>query len=60
MHEGAMKVPGSDNAVIPREKLTGYVLSATHPLGKAKARLFLSHGFSLENVDLLEEKLLGI
>ena len=55
-----MKLPFRKNALIPRNKLTKYLLSETHLLGKFKAKLFRSLGFNETNVDILEESLLSI
>ncbi len=53
-----MRLPNSNKAWIPREKLAGYLLSTTHPVGSAKASFFLSFGFNEQNVGLLEAALL--
>ena len=47
-----MKLPNNENALISREKLIEYLLSETHPVGKAKARFFRSLGFNENNVDV--------
>lgn len=33
-------LPGADRAVVPREKLEGYLLNPEHEVGQHKARLF--------------------
>ena len=38
-------VPGSDQAIIDTAKVTGYLLSETHHVGRAKARFFKQFGF---------------
>ncbi len=53
-----MRLPDSDQAWIPREKLTGYLLSSAHPVGSAKARFFRGFGFNEQNLELLEAGLL--
>lgn len=55
-----MKLPNSERAWIPEQKLRAYLLSTTHPVGQAKARFFRDFGFHDENVDLLESGLLAI
>lgn len=40
-----MKLPNAHLATIPIDKILGYLLSATHPRGKAKAAFFRSLGF---------------
>ena len=49
-----MKLPNRKNVIIPKEKLTDYVLSDTHATGKFKARYFRSLGFNESNVELFE------
>lgn len=41
-----MKLPNADQAVIPQRKITGYLLSLTHPDGRGKAAFFLRFGFT--------------
>ncbi len=55
-----MRLPHSDRAWIPPEKLTGYLLSTIHPVGSAKAAFFREFGFNDQNVELLEQGLLRI
>jgi hypothetical protein len=40
-----MPLPNLDRAVVPEEKITGYLLSATHRDGRHKAAFFLRFGF---------------
>jgi hypothetical protein len=40
-----MTVPNADRAIITAEKLTAYLLNASHKRGGAKARLLLSVGY---------------
>ena len=48
-----MLLPNPDRAVIDPVKLHGYLLSATHPLGRFKARFFAALGFTADRwVDL--------
>ena len=53
-----MKLPGGDRAIVPERKLTEYLLSEEHEVGKCKAVFFLSHGFALEAWRVLEDALL--
>ena len=39
-------VPGSVEAIVDPSKIDGYLLSATHPIGSAKARFFNRFGFN--------------
>jgi hypothetical protein len=55
-----MKLPNSKNAFIPKEKLKGYLLSETHPVGKFKAKYFRNLGFDESNIDKLEKFLLSM
>lgn len=49
-----MKLPNTDNAIIPREKLQDYLLSESHPVGRFKATFFRSIGYSVDNWEALE------
>ena len=40
-----MTVPNADRAIIAPEKLTGYLLNASHKRGGPKARMLLSVGY---------------
>jgi hypothetical protein len=53
-----MRMPSGDNAIVDREKLTGYCLNPEHPRGKHKARVFAALGFTVENADELRAALL--
>jgi hypothetical protein len=55
-----MILPNRDEAYIPQQKLTAYLLSGTHAVGRSKARFFREHGFDDANVEVLEERLLAI
>lgn len=55
-----MLLPNREKAHVPERKLTSYLLSSTHPVGKSKARFFNLHGFTTENAELLEHRLLKI
>jgi hypothetical protein len=44
-----MKLPNLDQAQVPREKIVGYLLSFTHPDGRAKAEFFSRYGFTTGN-----------
>ena len=52
-----MKLPRAEQAYIPSTKLSGYLLSETHSVGKSKAKLLRSVGFSEINVALLKQGL---
>lgn len=55
-----MKLPNRKNAIIRREKLTNYLLSLTHPVGKYKAIFFRSIGFNDNNANMLKRGLYDI
>lgn len=55
-----MKLPNGNNALVSIEKLTDYLLSETHAVGKAKAKFFRGLGFNDSNVNQLEKSLLKI
>jgi len=50
-------LPGADRAEIDPEKLRAYLLSATHPVGRFKARFFKALGYSAERWVELEADL---
>ncbi|MFB2977595.1 DUF6883 domain-containing protein [Microseira sp. BLCC-F43] len=53
-------LPNRENAFIQPAKLTGYLLSETHSVGKSKAKFFREFGFNEENVEILEQELLRV
>jgi hypothetical protein len=55
-----MLLPNRTEAYLPREKLTGYLLSQTHAVGKSKAQFFRAHGYSEQTVDRFEHDLLDV
>ena len=55
-----MKLPNREQAFVPEQKLTDYLLSQTHPVGKAKAQFFRAVGFDETNVSELEQALLMV
>ena len=44
-----LKLPNAENAVIETEKLSEYILSSTHPVGRFKATVFRKLGYSASN-----------
>ena len=55
-----MQPPNRDGAFIPSEKLIGYLISESHPVGKHKARFFRALGYDEGNVDRLATDLLSV
>lgn len=53
-----MRLPNFDKAIIPKAKLTEYLLSLSHPDGYGKAKFFMGLGFSPETWEVLAETLL--
>lgn len=53
-------MPNAEDAYIPQEKLTDYLLSETHAVGKFKAGFFRAHGYNEDNLNLLEQDLLSV
>lgn len=53
-------LPHGDQAIVSQAKLVGYLLSETHPVGRAKATYFRAAGFTEANVALLEQGLRAI
>ena len=50
-------LPNLEQAVVSEEKITGYLLSETHPSGRGKAAFFKRFGFDLDRWDVLAEML---
>jgi hypothetical protein len=55
-----MELPNKAKAHIPTSKITDYLLSESHAVGKSKAKFFKSLGFDATNVNQFEEELLKI
>lgn len=52
-----MLLPNGERAEIAAEKLRGYVLSPTHPIGRFKARFFAALGYSADEWQTFEADL---
>jgi len=52
------RLPQAEVALVEEHKLTGYLLSASHPTGRAKAQFFNGFGFKLEAWEILRDELL--
>ena len=52
-----MRLPHADLAVVPPEKVRDYLLPASHPVGRFKARFFASLGYSPDRWELLASDL---
>lgn len=55
-----MKLPGKEKAYIPQEKLTKYLFSELHPVGRSKAKYFRKYGFDKKTVRIFEKALLSL
>ncbi|MBM4166496.1 MAG: hypothetical protein FJ218_06225 [Ignavibacteria bacterium] len=55
-----MQLPHKENAYVPFEKLTDYLLSPLHSVGKHKMRVLRKVGFDEANIEKLENALLEI
>ena len=55
-----MELPNKSRAHVPLEKVTNYLLSETHAVGKSKAKYFRSCGFDERNANQLAHGLLAI
>jgi len=52
-----MTLPDGDRARVDQTKITEYLLSQSHPDGRAKAEFFMRFGFRPENWQVLAEAL---
>ena len=52
-----MELPNKTNAIVPIAKITDYLLSETHAVGKSKARFFRSFGFDDANISEFQQAL---
>ena len=48
------RLPNAEKAIIEAEKLRGYVLSFSHPVGRFKAAFFQRLGYTAENWETFE------
>lgn len=55
-----MQLPYSDQAYVQPRKLTHYLLSETHTVGRSKAKFFRGLGFNGTNTNVLEQVLLKL
>lgn len=55
-----MDLPNKAKAFIQDRKLHDYLLSSTHPVGKAKVNFFYNHGFSIKDAAHFKNELLRI
>lgn len=55
-----MELPNRSRAYVSRNKITDYLLSETHVVGKSKAKFFQSFGFDETNAGRFERGLIAI
>jgi aspartate/tyrosine/aromatic aminotransferase len=55
-----MKLPNAEKAYVEKQKLTGYLLNLSHPVGFSKAKFFRANGFNESNVAYFENELLKL
>jgi hypothetical protein len=55
-----LKLPNNQNAEVDLRKLSDYLLSEAHPVGKSKAKYFRSFGFNSENIEMLKQGFIAI
>jgi len=55
-----MELPNRLRAYVSISKITDYLLSETHAVGKSKARFFRSFGFDETNINQFEQGLINI
>jgi len=53
-----MKLPHLENAYVPEDKITLYLLNLQHPKGRGKAKFFMQFWFSMAQWKQLAEALL--
>jgi hypothetical protein len=53
-----MKMPNNDLSIVVDNKITDYLLSETHNIGKHKAAFFKRFGFDLENIETFSDALI--
>jgi hypothetical protein len=54
-----MKLPAVQKAIVPRTKITDYLLCLTHTNGQSKARFFLNQGFCFPKIKHRAIKTIG-
>jgi hypothetical protein len=52
-----VRIPNADRAIIDEAKLSEYLLSPSHPIGRFKAMFFATLGYTQENWQQLEADL---
>ena len=53
-----MKIPNNNQSIVADKKITDYLLSETHEIGKFKAYFFKGFGFDLTDIDTFKDSLI--
>jgi len=53
-----MKIPNNNQSIVADNKITDYLLSETHEIGKRKADFFKRFGFDIKDIDTLRDSLI--
>jgi hypothetical protein len=53
-----MKMPNNDQSIVADNKITDYLLSETHEIGKHKAYFFKRFGFDISDIDTFRNSLI--
>lgn len=55
-----MSLPNADRALVDPAKIRDYLLAAAHPVGRFKARFFVSLGYAEEQWERLRDDILAL
>lgn len=55
-----MAIPNRERALVERRKLTEYLLSSRHPVGRFKCRFFFALGYQVSEPEVLESDLIAL
>jgi hypothetical protein len=55
-----MSLPNADRAIVDPAKIRDYLLATAHPVGRFKARFFVSLGYAADQWERLRDDILGI
>ena len=53
-----MKLPNSDKAIVPQQKIVGFLLAPDHAKGRSRAKFFTDRGFSSQRPDEMRDALI--
>jgi hypothetical protein len=55
-----VRLPNGDQAIVDSEKIRGYLLSPSHPVGRFKSVFFGALGYSVNQWEVLRDDLLDV